>query len=165
MFLLPLTIATGQENQPQTAQVLPRKFPNARTNDVVQEEAGGLLYALLFVLRCICVAVSTAAIPQQLIPASMAHATANKKVTKVKATSHPTYKIQPLAKGYMPIRHVPCAEEACPLRPGPKGRPQDPEPDRRPRPKKTFKQHPAAYGHAAAEPSRFRDYIPWEVGR
>ena len=45
-------IATGQENQPQTAQVLPCKFPNARTNEVVQEEAGGLLYALLFVLCC-----------------------------------------------------------------------------------------------------------------
>ena len=36
--------------RPQTAQVLPRKFHNARTNEVVQEEAGGLLYALLFVL-------------------------------------------------------------------------------------------------------------------
>ena len=36
--------------RPQTAQVLPRKVHNARTNKVVQEEAGGLLYALLFVL-------------------------------------------------------------------------------------------------------------------
>ena len=56
----------------------------------------------------------------------MAHATANKKVRKVKATSHPTYKTQPLAKGHMPIRRVPCMEEAFPLRRGPKGQAAEP---------------------------------------
>ena len=56
----------------------------------------------------------------------MAHATANKKVTKVKATSHPTHKTQPLAKGHMPIRRVPCVEEACRLRRGPKGQAAEP---------------------------------------
>ena len=73
-----------------------------------------------------CVAVTTAAIPQQLIPAGMAHAKANKKVRKVKATSHPTYKTQPLAKGHMPIRRELCTEEACPLRPGPKDKAAEP---------------------------------------
>ena len=56
----------------------------------------------------------------------MAHATANKNCIKVKATSHPTYKTQPLAKGHMPIRRVPLAEKACPLRPGPKGQAAEP---------------------------------------
>ena len=56
----------------------------------------------------------------------MAHATANKKVRKVKATSHPTYKTQPLAKGHMPIRRETCTEEACPLRRGPKDQAAEP---------------------------------------
>ena len=120
-------IATGQESRPQTAQVLPCREHTPRTNKVVQEEAGGLLYALLFVLRCnFYVAVTTAAIPHQLISASMAHATANKNCSKVKATSHPTYKTQPLSKGHMPIRRETCTEEACPLRPGPKGQAAEP---------------------------------------
>ena len=45
-------IATTPKNEPWAAQVLPCRDPAPRTNDVVQEEAVGLLYALLFVLCC-----------------------------------------------------------------------------------------------------------------
>ena len=41
-----------QRTRPQTAQVIPCRELAPRTNEVVQEEAGGLLYALLFVLCC-----------------------------------------------------------------------------------------------------------------
>jgi len=85
----------------------------------------------------------------RLPSASMAHATANKKVTKVKATSHPTYKTQPLPKGRMPIRRELCTEEALPLRPGHRKRPPSRDPDRGPeRPNTRFKlSRPHSWPH------------------
>ena len=69
-------------------------------------------------------------------------------------------------KCHMPIRRETCTEEAFPLRRGPKGQAAEPRTGPpTPAEKTRFKLLPAAVGHAAAEPSRFRDYIPWEVGR
>ena len=105
----------------------------------------------------------------------MAHATANKKDSKVKATSHPTYKTQPLAKGHMPIRRELCTEEACPLRRGPKDQARNPGPDHRPkirvtncilRPLATLRPSPVAFatiyrgrlgGRVGASPLRNSD--------
>ena len=108
----------------------------------------------------------------------MAHATANKKDSKVKATSHPTYKTQPLAKGHMPIRRELCAEEAFPLRRGPKGQAAEPrtrttDPDRKRRvsncilrPLATLRPSPVAFatiyrgrlgGRVGASPLRNSD--------
>ena len=115
-------MATGPQNQhTHGAGDSMRRTNRPDLQSGAGESRGSPVRVVVRTLLQFCVAVITAAIPHQLIPASMAHATANKKVTKVKATSHPTYKTQPLAKGHMPIRRVPCAEEAFPLRRGPKG--------------------------------------------